>query len=269
MAPEYGLTRDRYHRYTANYSDWSAPVGPVPGVTTPLKIQETLNGGNLASWGGGIAADYVLRMAQEGPIDDGDDFAMRVKARALAKVDEARDIGSAVHARVEHILLNEAAPRDGDCPRHPREFGRPSACQILPELVPPYLDAFASFLAAKRPEFVLVEAMIFNVTHRYAGTLDIGCILNKRRALIDVKTGKAKESHRLQLAALAAGEFIGQPGDDRRYPVPRFQDFYTLLLSPTGWELVAHDVTRRDRAHFFHLVRTYARLREWAGKDAR
>jgi len=218
-------------------------------VTTPLKIQDTLIGGDLARWGAGIALDYVYA-TPEWNRDD-----------ALAKVAEARDVGTAVHARIEHILTGEPQSQT-PCPRHPAEFGR-VACALLPELVPPYVYAFSAFLAEHRPEFLLAEFMVANLTHRYAGTGDIACRLNNRIALIDVKTGKNKESHRLQLAGLSAGEFVGYPDDPERHPVPRFSDFYTLLLRPEGYELVQHDVTSADRKHFFALVKTYRSLREW------
>lgn len=245
-----GLFRDEYHRY------WWNEEGPLVGVTTPLKIQDTLIGGDLAAWGAGLAVDHILTNPNAS------------RADALARVANARDIGTAVHARIEHILLNDK-PTD-PCPRHPRQFGQ-VACQLLPDQVPPYIYAFSSFLAAYRPEFVLVEAMVVNLTHRYAGTFDIAARMapygqpggGKRMALIDVKTGKAKVSHRLQLAGYAAGEFIGYPGDPERHPIPRFQDYYVLLLRPDGYELVQQDVTRADRSHFLNLVKTYRRLRAW------
>lgn len=250
-----GLHRDRYHRYA-----WNGD-GPLVGVTTPLKIQDTLIGGDLAAWGAGIVYDYL------------DDLQPVWTSResALAKVSEARDIGTAVHARIEHILTGEAMTFLADCPRHPPEFGRPSACKLLPELVPPYLDAFSSWMAFYRPTFQMVEFMVVNLKARYAGTGDIAALMapyggtggGKRRALIDVKTGKPKATHRLQLAGLAAAEFVGEPGNPDPIPLPRFQDFYTLLLRPEGYEFVQHDVTRKDRAHFLNLVKTYRRLREW------
>lgn len=254
-----GLRRDQYHRYIANYPDvqpYYGPVGPLVGVTAPLKIQDTLIQGDLASWGGGIAADYLL------------EHPTASREQALAKVAQARDIGTAVHARIEHILLGDK-PED-PCPRHLKEFGR-IACQLLPDQVPPYIYAFSSFLAAYRPELVQVEAMIVNLTHRYAGTFDIAARMapygmqggGKRMALIDVKTGKSKATHRLQLAGYAAGEFIGRADDPEQYPIPKFLDYYVLFLKPEGYELVQQDVTRADKRHFLNLVKTYRKLREW------
>lgn len=259
-----GLTRDRYHRYTFNGD------GPLVGVTTPLKIQDTLIGGDLAAWGGGIAVDHILSVLATPPglPPDSIQLANLLRSQALAKVAEARDIGTAVHARIEHILLGEPQSQS-PCPRHPPEFGRVGACALLPDLVPPYIYAFSSFLAAYRPEFLFVEFMVVNLKHRYAGTGDIAARMPEfiggrpRIALIDVKTGRQKASHKLQLAGYAGGEGIGREGEADLTPLPRFQDFYSLYLKPEGYELVQQDITRADRAHFYNLVKTYRRLREW------
>jgi len=246
-----GLNRDRYHRYA-----WNGD-GPLVGVTSVLKIQDALIGGDLASWGAGLAIDYLLTDDNwQGQTDD------QLRTAALAQVSAARDIGTAVHARVEHILLGEPQSQT-PCPRHPPEFGRVGACELLPDQVPPYIYAFSSFLAAERPEFLLVEAMVCNLKERYAGTFDFGAMLRGRRALVDVKTGKAKRSHALQLAGYSDGEFIGREGDPEQYPLPRFQDFYILYLRPEGYELVPQTVTAADRKHFRYLVRTYRALRAW------
>jgi hypothetical protein len=260
-----GLERDRYHRYT-----WQGD-GPLVGVTTVTKLQDSLIGGDLAAWGAGIAVDYFGDVIERWTATGRSTQSMvTLRDEALAKVSQARDLGSAVHARIEHILVAEPVPNLADpaipCARHPVEFGRPRACSMYPALVQPYLDAFSSFLAEERPLILMTEFMVANLKHRYAGTGDIACMLAQpghRRALIDVKTGKPKASHRLQLAGLAAAEFVGSPGNPEPIPLPKFQDFYTLLLRPDGYELVRHDVTAKDRRHFFNLVKTYRSLRAW------
>lgn len=82
-------------------------------------------------------------------------------------------------------------------------------------------------------------------------------------SLVDVKTGRAKASHRLQLAAYSAGEFIGIEGDVKAYPIPTFTRHYVLLLKPEGYELVEQTVTPADREHFLALADMYHRIRSW------
>ena len=49
-APQVGLYRDQWHRYA-----WNGD-GPLVGVTSVLKLQDVMIGGDLAAWGGRIAA---------------------------------------------------------------------------------------------------------------------------------------------------------------------------------------------------------------------
>ena len=162
----------------------------------------------------------------------------------LKAVSAARDIGTAVHGQIEAIL-------------------RQQPVTPTPETAP-FVYAFTSFLATERPEFLGVEQMVANLTYRYAGTYDFGAKIRGRTALVDVKTGKLKRSHRLQLAAYAAAEFAGFEGDPEQHPVPRFRDHYVLLLKPDGsYDLVDMEVTAADRKHFLALAKAYHRIRSW------
>ena len=53
-APQVGLYRDQWHRYA-----WNGD-GPLVGVTSVLKLQDVMIGGDLAAWGGRIAAQYTI-----------------------------------------------------------------------------------------------------------------------------------------------------------------------------------------------------------------
>jgi hypothetical protein len=229
LAKPVGLTRDQWHRYA-----WNGD-GPLVGVTSVLKLQDVLIGGDLAAWGGRIAIERVARQSYpdlEHAVTDG-----------LSAVSAARDIGTEVHAQIEKILLGQPA--------------------LPTERTAPYVYAFSAFLAAERPEFVAVEARVANMTHRFAGTFDFAANLRGKLALVDVKSGKLKKSHRLQLAAYAAGEFIGLEGDPTPYPIPQFRSHYVLLLKPEGYELVEMTVTPADVEHFLFLVGAYHRIRSW------
>ncbi len=224
-----GLVRDQYHRYT-----WNGD-GPLVGVTSVLKIQDVLMGGDLAAWGARTALDAVYASDTM----TGEPW----RENAMKAVTAARDRGTIAHDAIAKILLKQP---------------------VKPTVeTAPYIYAFSSFLAAERPEFIGVEQKVANLTHRYAGTFDFGAKMRGRVALVDIKTGKLKSSHRLQLAAYAAAEFIGFEDDPEKHPLPRFRDFYVLLLRPGEYELVQLDVTAADKRHFLRLVQTYHQLREW------
>lgn len=230
-----GLSRDQWHRYVAHYPP-APPIGPLVGVTTALKIQDVLIGGDLAAWGANKAIDFILG----GNLPP----TANLRESSLAAVSAARDIGTEVHAQIEKILLGQ--------PVGPTER------------TAPYVYAFSAFLAAERPEFRGVEQRVANLAYQYAGTYDFAAKLRGRVSLVDVKSGKLKLSHRLQLALYAAGEFIGVEGDPQRYPIPRFRSFYILLLKGDGtYELVEQEVTPADRKHALFLVAAYHRIRAW------
>lgn len=235
--PPLGLSRDQWHRYTAHYPP-APPVGPLVGVTTPLKLQDVLIGGDLAAWGGRIATEFVLEnwLGQRTEVE-------QMRTRALGAVSAARDIGSEVHAQIELILRGQPA--------------------LPTERTAPYVYAFSSFLAKERPEFLMVEAMVANLKSMYAGTFDFAARMKKGIALVDVKTGKLKKSHALQLAGYAAGEFVGVEGATTRKRIPKFDAYYVLLLTPDGYELVEQEVTPADTEHYLYLVDAYHRIRSW------
>jgi hypothetical protein len=234
--PPLGLSRDQWHRYVAHYPP-ALPTEPLVGVTSVLKLQDVLIGGDLAAWGGRIAGGYVLEHFAE--LRDSVD----VVGDSLKAVSAARDIGSEVHAQIEQILRKQPT--------------------LPTERTAPYIYAFSSFLAAERPEFLLVEAMVANLTHSFAGTFDFAARMGGKLVLVDVKSGRLKLSHRLQLAGYAAGEFVGVEGSTRRKRIPKFDAYYVLLLTPDGYELVEQDVTEADREHFLFLVDAYHQIRAW------
>ena len=210
------ITRDRYHRYTVD----GGP--PLPGVTSILKLQDCLIGGDLAAWGARTALDYLK--GQPGDTEG-----------ALASVSAARDLGTAVHADVERVLTG-----------------------LRPIGSPEHMTALTAFLVKERPEFLHVEQLVANVTVGYGGTFDFIARLRGKVAICDVKTGRLKASHRLQLAAYAAAERMGDA------PMPRVRAYYVLLLRPNEYELIQLDVTAADKRHFKALARAYHRAKEWS-----
>lgn len=222
--------------------------GPaLSSVTTVLKLQDALIGGDLAAWGGGIAADWMLENAV-GPAtnkhaENYTEYAAALRGAALRAVSAKRDIGSAVHGKIEDLLSGKVWTRTP-------ETGL-------------YLDGFSLFMAEHHPRFIAREEVVISLRHEYAGRFDFIAEIAGRVAIVDVKTGKLKASHRLQLAGYAASDFIGKPDDPTQYPLPRIKDFYVLLLREGSYELVPMAVTREDRRHFLTLAACYAKAKAW------
>jgi hypothetical protein len=229
---------DDNHRY-----HWNG--GPaMPSVTGILRLQDALMGGDgLTNWAAGIAADYVLTHWGRG--------AEIARAEAVAAVSAASRRGSAVHGQIADILNRTDQLLAGTVP-------------IIPTAeAAPYVYGFSMFLAEHRPEFIHSEQVVLSPTHGYGGRFDFIARINGRISLVDIKTGKLKASHRLQLAGYAASDFIGKPDDPTEYPLPRIRDFYVLLLREGSYELVPMAVTREDRRHFLTLAKTYHAAKAW------
>lgn len=229
-----GMTRDRYHRYV-----WQGSA-PMPSVTTILRIQEALQGSDgLTMWAAGIAADYVIGKAPELDVPTVQD----IRAQAILATQGPANFGTEVHEQVRRVLTGEPI--------------EPTDTTVWP------LAHFAAFLGAEKPEVFYAEEMIANLALGYGGQFDFLGRVRDRVAIVDVKTGKLKPTHRLQLAAYQDAEFIGRAGTDERIPMPEIEAGYVLLLKADGYELVDMTPTPADIAHWRLLAGLHRTLKQW------
>jgi hypothetical protein len=233
-----GLHRNRFHQYAWNNSGWQ------PGVTTILRVQDAISGSDgLVRWAAKLAAEAAFNAAKK---PESPDFQNALDA-ALKAVDGARDRGTRVHGGIEaaiNDLEHVPTPEDGAL-----------------------YYAFTRFLLKEKPEIHATEQMVINMTAGYGGTFDLDATVRGKRALIDVKTGKPKDSHALQLAAYAGGEWMGNSDDPEKYPLPKFEAFYVLALADEGYELIPLAVDDTAVEHFLYLTETYHRLKSWTARD--
>ena len=224
--------RDDNHRY------YWADAGPWPSVTAISGWQDGLNGsGGLTTWAAKIAAEAVWSSsAMVGPLEE-------ATAIALDALNRQRNIGSAVHGKVADLLAGKAWTRTP-------ETGL-------------YLDGYSLFMAQHHPEFIYSEEVVLSPSRSYGGRFDIIAKLGRRTALIDIKTGKAKKSHTLQLGLYADADFIGRENDPIQHPIPHIQDYYVLLLREGSYELVPISVTNADRRHARELTKMFHKARAW------
>jgi hypothetical protein len=229
-------------------------IGPIPGATTALKQQDTLIGGSLSAWGATEAMRAIYHSVPTANTPYAD-----LERIGLEAVNAATRRGTVIHDHVATLLRGETPV--------------PTTETV------PYVYSWASFIAAERPEFLAVEQKVIHPDGLFAGTLDFVAKIRGRTALGDVKSGKFKRSMALQLAAYS----MCRMADERltldqwhRYfwngtredigglpPLPRIQDYYILLLTPTGYELVPITVTQADRTHYLRLVKNYHAMRAW------
>jgi hypothetical protein len=231
-----GLQRNRYHQYRWNGGVW------CPGATSILKIQDAITGGDsLTNWAARTAAGAALDAMRAGHDSE------RAYQVGMDAVTAARERGTHVHSGIEAMARGEDHIPTADT--HPYWYG------------------WASFLMREKPEIIAIEQMVINLTHRFGGTIDLVCKLRGQIAQVDVKTGSIKDVHALQLAAYSAGEFMGNPDDPKKHPMPEFEAHYVVQLTPEGYELVPLAVGDDEREYFLYLADTYQRLRKWNSRE--
>ena len=244
--PSVGLWRTADHRYF-----WQEPgkplVGPLTSVTTAMKA---LDKPALVPWAKRETAACAIRnlpmladMVQSGGPQAAVDWLKRIPDYQR---DTSADLGTRVHILAEKVAL-------GGSPEVTAEEA-------------PFVASYRRFLAEFRPDILRVEAMICNLSHEYAGTLDLLARVDGAVTLIDIKSGSGVYPETaLQLAALANGEFLGWPGDPRKHPLPHIDAHAVLHLRPDGYRLVPFAV---DNDTFWRFLEAKG-LWEWLQGQAK
>lgn len=217
----------------------------VPGVTSILRIQDALGGSDgLVRWAVGLAAKAAFEEARK-PTSTEFDVALQA---AIAATEEARDRGSRVHSGIEAAIADlnhDPTPRDGGL-----------------------WYQWSRFLIREKPELIATEQYV--IGDDYGGTYDLDAVIGGKRVLIDVKTGKYKDSFPLQLAAY--GSCLWQapaPTGTPVTPVPQFEAYYVLMLADDGYRLLEQEVGKAEIEHFRFLVRTHQQLHAWSKRGVK
>lgn len=142
----------------------------VPGVTTILKA---LPKDALINWAANATADYAL--------NNWDELATMPPAARLKKIqdgryedrDRAANRGTAVHKLAEQLVRGERVE--------------------MPDEIAGHTEAYARFLDEFDVRPVLVEAVVMNHRHGFAGTLDLVADFPTlgQRLLVDLKTSRS------------------------------------------------------------------------------
>jgi hypothetical protein len=174
-------------------------------------------------------------MRAEGGPDAAINWLKAVPDRVVSK---AADRGTQVHLLAEQIV------RGGD--------------PDVPEELAGHVAAYRSFLRQWSPRFLAVEAMVCSLAHGYAGTCDAIADIAGERWLLDLKSGNGVYAEAaLQLSAYGAAQFIGRPGDPRRYRLPRPTRFGVVHVSAERAELVPMAVDRSTFATFLQALEVW------------
>ena len=227
------ITRSRWHQYVHGED------GPFPGVTTFCGMQDSTSGSNgLITWGVNGALETYERVLRESK-----DWE-QARDAAVKWPTLQRDLGSDVHTAID-------------------QFNRGLPLEVTSE-TGAYVAQYAAWLRNNNIEIVGSEKYVFNAEIGFGGTYDALARIDGELCLVDWKTGKAKDSQRLQLAGLSMAEIHGDAGEEPE-PMPEVDAAYIVLVRADGPpEAIRHEITDADREHFEWLVTTYHKVRQWA-----
>lgn len=236
------MTAVGLHRNARHFYSWNGEAA-VPGITGIIGI---LDKPALVGWAKretAVAAVRNWRLVAEmvkasPPVEAKLSWHPAVaylKGMPGYKRDVAADAGITVHGIAEAIAKGEKPTITDEYGDFARAFMR-------------------DFIEAYKPTFhpLYVEAMVYHAGDDfilpYGGTMDLFCRINDKTWLIDHKTNKsgAYPETALQLAAGRYAQFIGRPGDPKRYDLPKVDHCGVLWIRPEGAELIPYDVTPRE-----------------------
>ena len=250
-----GLNRDGNHRYS-----WNGDA-KVPGITTVIKMLDKSD--VLAGWAKRETAkaairnlDVLQRMVMEGGHENAVSW---LKSMPGFQRDSAADVGTRVHAMAEAVAQG-----------------------LLPEVatdILPYVEVYRrDFLDVYQPTFDpgYLEYMVYSEEHRYGGTLDVACVIGGEWWLLDYKSAADKPITRdargfpypetsMQLAAGRFAEFVGRPGDPRKYPLPQVTRCGVVAITRQRAELIEYHVTPLE----FEAFLACRRLHTWVSERSK
>jgi hypothetical protein len=236
-----GLTRNGAHQYFLDGR------GPIVSVTTVTNILD--KGFGLDKWKKTqtalAALDHLEVLAAMVTTAGREATADWLTAVPTQKTAVAADMGSRVHALADAIAKGQE-----------------------PELSPdeePFVAAYRSFLTEYEPTFHATEEMVYSA-HGYAGTFDAIASIEGQVWMLDYKTSKGVYAETgMQLAAYARADFIGKPGDPKRYRIPPIERHGVVHIRPDGAELYPFAVTDETYAAFLACLR----LHGWRNGEAK
>ena len=185
----------------------------MPSVTNIIDVlAKPWLGGWMAKLVAGYAFDKRQAIMELG--DDREAAIDMLKGAPRRSRDAAAGVGDVIHAYVEALLTDGAAP-------------------AITEQHEPYLEGFLGFVEEFKPDFRTVEGTVFNHTERYSGTFDFLAVVEGLLVLGDWKTGKGiYDEVALQLAALRNADSLWDPIDGQLLPMPEVDACVAVHLQP-------------------------------------
>ena len=217
---------------------------PIPGVTTLIK------GGvpapALTYWAAKTVAEWVADHDAEVEQLRGmgrNAMVAALKETPWAARDEAAVRGTDVHALAEELV-------------HGREVD-------VPEHLLGYVEGYARWLDLWQPTPVLVEKMVANRKHWYAGRFDLIADISGTRWMLDVKTAKGVYGdNALQVDAYRNADFWQDDAGDEQPMPDGIERLGVIHVQPSGSQLVPLESDGSAFRDFLHAAWTGRREKQ-------
>lgn len=213
-----------------------------PGVTGILKVLD--KSGPLMGWASRMTAEAAVSLIPALPAmleaTGPEGVVKALTARSAWKNEEARDLGTDVHAMAELIAKGLPVP-------------------AMSETTLKRVDAYEQWWRTSGWQLRCAEGMVVNATKGYGGTLDLLCYdKDGKTVLADIKTGKGVYAETgLQLAAYGDAEWLDM-GDGSLYAMPavdRYAVIHVTADTVREIEMPVGESTRRAFGACMELAR--------------
>jgi hypothetical protein len=179
---------DKRHIYKVQRTDGADDIRIVPSCTKVTRLIDDGKSGRLMGWAAGMVAQKFDKLARG--YRDGDTVSFDVEALEYMctsakgayreKVEDAADIGRAVHEHIEkHILWVMNGGRKPPVPKDP--------------VIKACFDEYIKWEELREPEYIGTEEIIYHPEEDYCGTFDCLARINtpqggRALTVIDFKT---------------------------------------------------------------------------------
>lgn len=231
------INRGKGHSYTLDGK-------PVLGVTTILN--KAMPKPALVPWAAREVAEFVCSRRDILTQLSDEELIDLCKGAPFRERDRAANRGTEVHRLAQQL----AKGIDVD----------------VPEELSGHVDSYLAFLEKFDPSSALLERPVFNRHYRYAGTLDLLCLIagplvgigmDYARCLLDIKTNRSGPFGEvaLQMAAYGNAEvYVDENGTEQ--PMPEIDFYGAIWVRADGFDLYPYEVTEREWKQFLFCAQT-------------
>lgn len=219
------------------------------GVTTALSV---LSKDQLVQWAANRSVEaFRLAYSIEAKWTPEEFETICQQARYAHRTlkDDAADVGKRVHAYISNYIKHEAT-------------------EPMDDALYPSVSAFLEWERRAKPEYLHSERVVYSKAHDYCGTVDLVMLLDGKRVVADLKTGKPEQEYKKTYTGRQRGRaehFLQNGGYDQALGEEDgvWADSVAVIYLPLDGSIhvYQHDDTQFWRAGFLKVLDTFRFLK--------